>query len=266
MHPPQRRRLAAALAVPALTAALLAGCGSGDSASTASSQAPAATATDTSDGDNGLADKSAEEILAAAREGLVNADSFKVTGAGGGGEQVTIDMGFVPGEGARGTVSLSGRVVELLVTGGKIYVKATADFLSGQGAPKEAAKLLEGKWLLFPKSQSDQFSDFTDSKKFADSVLEHSGKVIQKGETKEINNVPAIGLLDGSKDSADAGTLWIATEGQARPLRIEPAARGGKQGTLDFSYGVDVDLTAPAQEDVIDLGALPGGALGGSAG
>ncbi len=278
MTGPSRRRYAAALAVPAVAAVLLAGCGSGDTGSAARSQAPGASTSEpvttsepaasaSADGAaNGLADKSAAEILVAARQGLAAADSFRVEGKGSDNKnQFTIDMGFVSGKGARGTVSISGQEFEMLVTGGQTYVKATSAFLTSQGAPKEAAKLFEGKWLLFPKTQNDVFGPFTDSDKFAKSVLEPSGTISKSG-TKEIDGVPAVGLVDGSKDSKDAGTLWIATEGEPRPLRIEPAAQGGSQGTLDFSYDVDVDLTAPPKDKVIDIGALKGGGVGGSLG
>lgn len=263
-----RLRCAAALAAPALAAALLAGCSS-EGAASAGSGTPAATAgSAAAGGDNGVADEDADAILAAAQKGLADAESFRVRGAGAAGtERFSIDMGFKPGSGARGTVGVSGQELGLLVTGGKTYVKATGDFLAARGVPKELTQLFKGKWLLFPADGSDRFREFTDGKAFGDAVLDPDG-TLTKGEQKDVDGVAAIALVSkgGSPDSG--GTLWVATEGTARPLRLEPRAGASTKGALAFTYDVDVDLQPPREDDVVDLSALTGGGglPGGSAG
>src|SRR3954464_3536028 len=91
---PERMRSAKSLLpLLLLAAALLAGCGGGGGGGN----------------DNGVADKTADEIVADATTAAKNADSVYVHGSGTNeGQELAIDLHLVADEGGAGHVSVSG--------------------------------------------------------------------------------------------------------------------------------------------------------------
>jgi hypothetical protein len=72
-----------------------------------------------------------------------------------------------------------------------------------------------------------------------------------KGETKTINGVPAIGIVD----SQDKSIVYVATQGDPVPLQIDD----GKGNTADFTYTSVPEIKAPDAANVIDFTALMAG-------
>jgi hypothetical protein len=228
----------------ALAAALVAGC---------NTKSDPGTTTPPAASDNGVANLSADEILARATTALNNAKSFKAKGEmDSDGTKVTIDMQF-SGKDFKGNLSGEGMQFEIIRIGNDIYLKAPDDvwktFLPpGQDA---ALALLRGKYVKVDASMP-QFAALAGSMDTSE-ILKPEGAVT-KGEAKVVNGIPTIALKDG----ADNGTLYIATQGEPYPIRIEgPAAEGG---AIDFTdFNASVTIAAPAAGEVFDLKSIVGG-------
>lgn len=147
-------------------------------------------------------------------------------------------------------------------TGGELAALPAAEILTRATAALKAADSVRikgqaGKWLKTPLTDQrfSGLSQLTDLDKAADGILDPDG-AIEKGGTRSVNGVPAIGLTSKGKG---AGTLFVATTGEPYPLRIEPAAGSGEKGALDFGeYGEQATVRPPPTDQVVDVSKLPG--------
>ncbi|GIJ25154.1 lipoprotein [Micromonospora qiuiae] len=238
-------RLARVLAPAAVAVVLLAGCGGGNDGSAAptpSSTAPAS---------NGIADQTAEEILAAATEALKKAGSYQIKGeAVDDGDKLSMDL-RIAGDDLAGTIGMGKSSFELLLVGGQPYFKADATFWKQVAGPEGAgmAKLIGDRWVKVGKDD-DNFKglfDLADTQK----MLKPDGTVV-KGEVKEIDAGPAIALVDDE----DKGTLYVATTGEPYPLLIE-----GSDGDVVISgFGESFpEIKKPAEDEVLDFSEFASG-------
>jgi hypothetical protein len=229
-----------ASALLALSIAMLAGCGGSSSTSAA---------------DNGVASKSANDIVSASKAAAANASSVHVSGSlVTDGAHVTLDMSLASGKGATGSLSENGLSFKLIMVGDTAYINASPAFyrqLSGEAA----AKLLAGKWLKAPANTGEfgQLGQLADMGKLLDTVLSGHGK-LTKGATTTIGGQSAIAVTD----STQGGTLYVATTGQPYPLQISKAGSEGGKITFD-RWNQPVSIKAPAKSvvDLAKLKALP---------
>jgi hypothetical protein len=239
----------AGLAALATATMLLSGCGGSDSTepkggtTTTASQAPA---------DNGVAAMTADEILTKAKEALTKAGSFHMAGsATTDGETMSLDF-KVAGKDFVGTMSMGKDAeVEVLAVGGKQYMKPSEGFWAMIAGPEQAKKMVAatgGKWVLVPAK--DQISGLFAA---ADvNELLKPGGTLSKGEATKVGEQPVITL----KDSSDTESLvFVATTGEAYPVRIGPSATG--EGVTFSEFGAKFDgIVAPAANQVIDQATL----------
>jgi hypothetical protein len=215
-----------------LAATLLAGCGGGSSG-------------------NGVADMTPDEIVAAATEAATSAESVHVQGGTGGSDPLELDIYLVAGEGGEGTLTVNGLTFEMVRIGDKAYFKGDDAFWSRFGGAA-AAQLMRGKWLVAPADSGDlaSFTPLTDLEQFFGQMLGDHGEPLEKGDETEVDGEPAIAVNDPS----EGGTLYVATEGEPYPLKIEKT--GEDAGAITFSeWNEKHELTAP--EDAIDMSQLP---------
>ena len=222
----------------ALAAALVAGCNTkSDEATTP----PAAS-------DNGVASLTADEILARATTALNSAQSFKAKGEiTSDGNKVGIDMQF-SGKDFKGNMSGEGMQFEIIKVGNDVYLKAP-DEVWQTLLPPAALALIKGKYLKVDAS-NPQFGSLASS--FDTSEILKPEGTVTKGEAKVVNGVPTIALVDG-----EAGTLYIATQGEPYPIRLEGKAG---EGAVDFSeFNASATVAAPPAGEVFDLKSITGG-------
>jgi hypothetical protein len=221
-----------ALAVPALV-----GCGSSSSG-------------------NGVASKSAEEIVGEARKAADSASSVHVSGSvNSGGSPVALDLSMAAGSGASGQISQNGSTFKIIVAGGDAYISGSSAFYSKLGG-SAAAQLLSGKWLKVPVSTPEfaSFASLTNMRKLLDTVLVGHGQ-LEKGSTTTIAGQQAIAV----KDTTRGGTLYVATTGKPYPLQIVKS--GSEAGTISFEkWDEPVSVSAPASS--VDLSELKSLATG----
>jgi hypothetical protein len=202
--------------------------------------------------DNGLAAKSAQEILDAAKNAARQKATVHAAGThveSGDTEALTMDLDSAH-DAAGGFLTINGDRIDVRRVGTQIYVKASKSFLETQAGLNAAQSTLAAdKWLKTTTSNTDfaAFIDFTS----IDELLKPTGAVT-KGTESVVNGQKVIGLVD-SKGTADEGTLYISTTGDPLPASI--VAGGSGSGTTTFTnWGASLNIVAPA--DAIDLSQL----------
>jgi len=218
----------------ALPVAVLAGCGGSKSNS------------------NGVASKSANDIVAAAKAAADSATTVHASGSGtDNGVPLVIDLHIVADKGGKGRLSEHGLSFDLVRIGPSAYIKGSAAFYK-QFAGVGAAQLLQGKWLKGSATTGDlaSLTPLTDLRKFFDNALSNHG-ILQKTGTTTVHGVQVVGI----KDTTKGGVLYVATSGQ--PYPIEVTQGGASAGTLTFDeWNQTVTLTAPP--NAVDISKLKG--------
>ncbi len=236
MSYPRRTTLAALIAALLLTAALIAGCGGSSSSS-----------------GNGVESKTPTQILEATKQAAAEATSVHIVGSiTTAGKPITLDLELLAGQGGKGKIGQEGYSIELIQTGGSVYINGDAAFYRHVGGAA-AAQLLEGRWLKAPANSGElaSLASLTNLSKLIDTALASHG-TLAKGAKTTIAGQPAIAVNDTTK----GGTLYVATTGKAYPLEI---AKGGKEaGKVTFeAWDKPVSLSAP--KDAIDISKLQNG-------
>jgi hypothetical protein len=204
---------------------------------------------------NGIASKSAEQIVAEAKNAADSASSVHVSGSvRSGGSPVTLDLKLASEKGATGQISQNGSTFKIVIYGGTAYISGSDAFYRKLGG-SAAAQLLAGKWLKVA-TDTPEFSSFaslTNMRKLLDTVLVGHG-TLEKGATTTIAGQQAIAV----KDTTRGGTLYVATNGKPYPLQI--AKSGSEAGTISFGrWDEPVEISAPASSvDLSELKALTG--------
>jgi hypothetical protein len=247
------RGLVAVAVAPTL---FLAACGTGESDSPGAAGTPGTPGTPGSSrpavAGNGIADKSADEILAAAQQALKSARSVHLKGAmSDKGEKIKLNL-WMTRTAAKGSITgpEGGKTytIDVIKTGGRFYMHAPAMFRAMGGAA--AASLIGNRWVLVPKGDKDfkDFESLVNIRAMAKEMLTPDGAVT-KGKQTVINGTPVIGL-----DASD-GTLYVATTGRPYPVKLvplKPETPGEQLAFLDYNAPVTVHRPA----DPLDLSKL----------
>ena len=225
----------APLACLVAAVALLAGCGSSGPKS------------------NGVADKTPNQILAAAEVAALQAAGVHVSGKiAQNGTPLTLNLHLVKGKGGKGHMSENGTGFDIIRVGDKAFVRGSNAFYT-RFAGAKAAKLLEGKWLV-SSAGSGKFAPLTpltDQVKFFQGSLGAHGK-LTKGAVTTVNGQKVIALTDGN----GGGTLYVATTGQPYPIQLVSPGNGA-EGKITFDqWGTIVPIVAP--KGAIDISKLTG--------
>jgi hypothetical protein len=215
-----------ALAV-ALTAVLVAGCGSSSKAAQP----------------NGMASKSADQVFAAAKAAATSASSAHVAGKlVSNGTAITLDLSMARDKGAKGSVSVNGLGFDLVKIGDTAYIKGSDAFYQHFAGPA-VAQLIHGKWIKAPTT-SKQFRSFANLASVSGIFTEigaHHGKLVNDGKTT-YKGQPVGAIRDVSDDSK----LFVAATGAPYPVAIV-GGRKNQSGSVTFSdWNQPVSLSAPS--------------------
>jgi hypothetical protein len=201
---------------------------------------------------NGVASKSANDIVAAAKAAADSATSVHAYGSGSdNGVPLVIDLHIVAGKGGRGSLSEHGLSFELIRIGPTAYIKGSSAFYK-KFAGAAAAQLLQGKWLKASATtgQLASLTPLTDLGKFFDTALANHGKLAKGGEST-VHGVKVVAVNDTTK----GGTLYVATTGKAYPIEVTKTGASG--GTLTFDQW-DQSVTLAAPPNAVDISKLKG--------
>jgi hypothetical protein len=223
-------------AVSTLLALALAACGGGSSSSSSGSS-------------NGIASKSAGEIVSAAASAVAGVSSVHVSGKVlTGGQNVTLDLNLVNGKGGKGSMAQNGLGFQIVAVGPEIYINGSSAFWKTFGG-SAAAQLLSGKWLKAPaKGQLSSLAMLTNVQKLFNQLLSNHGN-LAKGKTTTVQGQEVVAI----NDTTNGGTLYVATTGRAYPIEIVKS--GSQGGRLVFDrFNQPVSLAPPANP--IDISQL----------
>lgn len=222
---------------------LVAGCGGGGGSS-ASGASPSA---------NAEKGRPPQQVVADAKGALLSAKAVHVTGTvSQQGQSEQLDVRF-QGDDATGTVTVGGQAAQLVRTGGKLYLKASASFWSRTAGA--AGNALGDKWLVVDGDQATSGSLTLQS--LAASLDATGSQLTPQTTTATVDGASAVVV-----SQQDGSTLAVAATGTPYPLRIinKDAQAAGQ---ISFSdYGKTVGITAPQGAVTLQqaTGAAPGGA------
>ena len=202
-------------------------------------------------GDNGESAKKGPQVAADAANALEKAGAAHLSGTGTqDGKPMQLDVTVV-GADATGTVTMDGAKLDLINTGGKLYVRASGDFWTQNGVPAAAVSLLDGKWVILPAGSAGELSQFS-VQGLADELRHPSDGTIKDAVHTD--------TVDGQKvvvvTESNGSTLDVAATGTPYPLKI--VDKGSEASTITASdFGKKTKITAPS--DALDLSQLAGG-------
>lgn len=152
------------------------------------------------------------------------------------------------------TMQQRGGAAEILrVKGDEAFIKADAAFYEATGAKPAAVEMVAGKWVEYDVDRTDMcdledflddFDDDTD-----DDDKDDKDAKFEKGDESEVDGESAIELV-GKKDG-ETSTIWVATDGEHRVLKMETEG-GDEPGTFLFS-DYDEDVKAEKPDDVVEV-------------
>jgi hypothetical protein len=192
---------------------------------------------------NGVASKSANQILAASKAAAASATSVHLATTTG---EVVLDVNLSR-TGATGRLTLSGKTLEITRVGNTIYLKANPTVYKALGI---TAKVPSNAWLKASASQAGQLAAFTEMSGETTRLLNLEGP-LTKGPTTTVNGQKVVELKQAKK--IYTRSLYVATTG--KPYPIEILLRGQVTGKTTFSdWNKPVTPTAPANS--VDISQL----------
>ncbi|OPC77110.1 hypothetical protein B4N89_41845 [Embleya scabrispora] len=159
-----------------------------------------------------------------------------------------------------GTLTASGRVVEVMRLGPDMYLKAGADFWTKDAKVNDpnVVALLQDKHVKL-KADDPRFKNITAIAELGDikSAVSDWGPTVQRRPEAEVNGKRMIVFADN--DPQDGETLlYIPAKGDPAPVRLENK-NPTDGGTIDWSeHNKPVTVTAPGPETTVNLPALTG--------
>jgi hypothetical protein len=238
VDPRQARQLLLSMLALALLVLVTAGCGSSD---------------------NGVAAKSASEILQATRTAAQSASSVHVVSSAKStrGGSLTLDASLATDQG-HAKVTFFGFSLQAIRTGDTIYVKGNELFAARMGAAL-GVKVPANTWIKGPAKGTlgHAAGTFTNITTELPVMLAGTGKVT-KGAKTSIDGQPTIALELSRK--LYSGNLYVATTGQPYPLKLVKTGPGDTPGfsetgqTTFTGWNDPVTVTPPA--NAVDIAQL----------
>ena len=199
---------------------------------------------------NGVEKESGSDALTSARVALRDANSAHLTGTvQSDGQAIQLDL-MLAGTDAEGTLTINNNDVQLIKTGGSVFIKGDPDFLKQYaGGNAAAVTALNGKWL---KTVSTSDFDSFSLDGFANELKGGTGSstVNPKVTTSTLNGKPVAVI-----SQSDGSTLTIADTGTPFPLVL--SSKGSDGGQITFGdYNKAVSITAPQSTQILDVAAI----------
>lgn len=243
-----RHRRTSYLALAAVAALSLSACGStttADKAKTGSSSSATTEAKPV---------PSAAAVYQQLRKSTAAAKSVHIKGGfTDKGRKLQIDMsGDRKGKNTRAKINDGSGAVEIIATGGTVYVKADAAFWT-KNASAAMAKVAAGKYVKVPAAAASDMNSLkvgTLLDKIFAGDMSAVDKLNTKVETTDVNGVPAYVMT--TRIGGDGTKIYASADGQAHLLRFDGPK--GQPGTMDFTeWDAVAPVSAPPADQVIQI-------------
>jgi hypothetical protein len=193
--------------------------------------------------DNGVASKSASEILTAARNAVASARSVHIESQAAQGPLALKQNLDLARDGGHAHISGLGIDFEVIRTGNTLYLKGNPTFYRRLGGA--AAHASPGTWLKAPVKSGPlaQFAAFTDLPGEVGRLLTTANPVT-RGTTTTTNGQKTVELKQAGQ--LYAGKIYVATTGKPFPLEI--AKTGRETGRTTFTnWNQSISLPVPSK-------------------
>jgi hypothetical protein len=234
-----RIRLVAALGVVGVLV-LAAGCGGKDDSGAGSS----------------FAQQSGDKIADAAKADMKGLHEVKFSGEiTSGSSKITLDIQADSSGDCTGSIGLGGGTAQVVAKDGTNWFKPDEEFWRAN-APDQADAIIKAvgdKWVL---DTSSNFSQFCALDAFFDNLFkdDQGASPYKTTGTEQIDGQEVV-KVEQSDDTGTA-TGYVLVDGKHYLVRLE-RTEGNEPGHLEFTdFNKDFDVTAPADNDVVDLNSL----------
>lgn len=208
---------------------------------------------------SGFADQSAKEITDAAAKDMKELSSVRMQGdIASEGQEVSLDLRVDTDANCQGEIEMMGGTAEILSIDGTTWFRPDEAFWKASaGAQADLIISTVGdKWVLMPAEQADVAS-FCDLDELLSDIDSSDEEELSKGETEEIDGEEAV-IIESKTDEGDPLKAWVAVDGDHHILKME-VEEGDEPGEVTFSeFDEELDLEAPADDEVIDFSQLAG--------
>lgn len=168
------------------------------------------------------------------------------------GRPVALDLDVLRAGDLTGTITENGLPLHLIGSRGKVYVRATPDFLRDLKAPGGVCAVMCGKYVQMSGLQATELAGRLSMTSLTRSLIAGLPKFRRAGTTT-VSGRPAVVLA-----GADGSTLDVAARGKPYPLRV--VAPPGRAESVVFSHWDTVPTpAAPPGGEVINLNQLKAG-------
>ena len=193
---------------------------------------------------NGVANKSANQIVTTASSAMNRASSFTYGGTTrSNGVSTGLKASLNSAGDGQGTLTSSGQPVKLIKIGNTLYVSSTTAFWT-KNLGASAGQTLGTKWVAASSTDSNYagIADLFQASQITGQFLSTASTTYTKGKTGTINGQPVVAVV--AKSGATVNTIYVATTGKAYVIKITSPGKNG--GILNFTnYNKPVNPTAP---------------------
>ena len=210
-------------------------------------------ATHMASGGSAMAGRTTSQLVTQMKAAVRDADSTHLAGrVTSSGQATALNLSVLRAGDLAGSITQHGVPLELIGTGGKVYIKATPAFLRELRASAGICNLMCGKYVQMSGAAGGQLSGSLNMTSLTRAFITGLPRMTQTGTTTVAGQQAVV--LHGT----DGSTLDVAAHGTPYPLRV--IAPAGHHETLTFSQWNRVATpTAPPASKVINLSQLKAG-------
>ena len=233
---PLARRAPQILLAGCLSAAAIAGCGSGSTPPTPTSTAPPS---------NGVAAMKPADMLAAATAALRGASSYRMQGTitrlSAGRPRSRMSISVYPGNAVRMVLAGASGILQVITDGHHVYLRANHRFWAGAHISAQLATLFANRWLVVSAAEGRSAYALAGhlSRRYLTNCLAQPVGKVAKGPRTTVGGTPAIILRErGNGPGGQLTNVAIAATGPAYPLRLTSIGKqrpGGPTGACRSS-------------------------------
>jgi hypothetical protein len=203
-----------------------------------------------------FAKQSGDKIADAAKADMKDLDEVKFSGEiTSDSSKVTLDIQADSKGDCMGTIGLGGGTAQVLAKDGPNWFKPDEKFWKANAGDSADAiiQAVGDKWVL---DTSSNFSQFCDLDAFFDNLFKDDAGAspYKTTGTTEVDGKKVV-KVEQSDDQGSA-TGYVLIDGKHYLVKLE-RTQGDEPGHLDFTdFNKEFDVTAPADNDVVDLNSL----------
>jgi hypothetical protein len=210
-------------------------------------------------GGSDFADESADTIVKASKDDMGDLKAVKVSGdLTTDGQAISIDLQVNSDGDCTGSLGIGDGSAELLGVGGSTWMRPDESFWRSSAGDNadQVIGIVGDKWVVVPDDQ-DSIKQFCDVDDLLDQLLkdESDDSTYSKNGTDTVDGDDVV-KIDNEDPQDGTSTGYVLVDDPHYLVKIEKTD-GKDTGTVTFSaFDEDFDVTAPADNEVIDLDNL----------